>query len=361
MHLPLRVRTAGGVFSLLVAGCTLGGCLVEPAPDQLGPGTSSTLHQSATPADPLGYSSHPVETGLLGDMLMLGGELYEPRDNWWNTRILHAPVDPNSDEIIATIASYESSGGRLHPDFANDSGIPYCVVDEDTPLVPVDFGDPGESDAGAPGRPAGYPIPADAITNPRYIENEGRSDGDRHLIVFDKSQRVAFELVRAAYSDGQWSAGYGAVFKLDTNHRRPDGWTSADAAGLCILAGLLRYDEVYGPWPIRHALRVSVRKTNGHVWPASHTGARDDGAPPLGMRLRLKKHVDISKYPMHLRKVFTAMKHYGLIVSDRGGNMYVHGTMDDRWDNGKINPIFYDFDVRDFEVIELGWDPTNTN
>jgi hypothetical protein len=342
----------------MLASAMLAGCLLEPSPR--GSGTTPTRDDSpaeAAPLDSLSYTSRPVPTGLLADMLMLVGELYEPQDNWWNTKVTNAPVDPNSAQIIALIASYSSNGGRLHPDFAPDSGIPYCVVDENTPLVPVSFGDPAESDAGAPGAPAGYPIPAAATSDVRYLENAGRSDGDRHLLVFDKDQRAAFELVQARYTDGVWSASYGAVFKLDSNYRRPEGWTSADASGLCVLAGLLRYDELYGPWAIRHALRVSIARTNGHVWPASHTGARDAGAPPLGMRLRMKKSVDVARYPLHLRKIFTAMKTYGLIVTDRGGNMYVQGTMDERWNNAVLNPIFYEHDISEFEVIELGWQP----
>ncbi|HEX6792155.1 MAG TPA: hypothetical protein VF247_12660 [Candidatus Krumholzibacteria bacterium] len=358
MQLAARAGVALGTLALV----TTAGCLFDPNPKQLGPGATATEDGTtgatqAAPLNPLDYTSEPVPTGLLADMLMMGGELYEPADNWWNTKVKNAPVDPNSDAIIQLIKSYDSTRGRLHPDFAADSGIPYCVVDNETPLVPVTFADPGESDAGLPGGPAGYPIPADAITDLRYIENAGRDDGDRHLLVFQKDKRVAFELVRASYANGQWSAGYGAVFKLDSNYRRPDGWTSTDAAGLCVLAGLLRYDEVWGPWPIRHALRVSIRRTNDHVYPASHTGARDAGAPPLGMRLRLKKDTDISGYPMHIRKIFTAMKTYGLIVADRGGNMYVQGTMDSRWNNAELNPIFYDFTIDDFEVIELGWKP----
>ena len=341
---------------------TLAGCSLEPSPDKLSPGAPGLLsttvdNPESAPIDPMDYASEPVETGLLADMYKLGGYLYEPVDNWWNTRVFYAPVDPNSDEIIATIESYEATGGRLHPDFTTDSGIPYCVVDENTPLVPVSFMDPGESDAGAPGQPAGYPIPTAAAADPRYMENGGSPDGDRHLIVFDKDQRISFELVQASYANGQWSANYGAVFKLGENHRRPDGWTSADAAGMCILAGLVRYDEVYGPWPIRHALRCSIKRTNGHVFPASHTGSTTDGAPPLGTRLRLKKSFSLAGYPKHMRKILTCMKTYGLIVSDRGGNMYVHGTMDERWDNSQLNPSFYDLHVTDFEVIELGWKP----
>jgi len=158
------------------------------------------------------------------------------------------------------------------------------VVDGSTPLVPVSIANTSESDRGAP---AGRRLSdsAAARTNLRYIENSGGLDGDRHLLIFDRDKRMAFELSYVSYSSGVWSAGYGAVFKLDSDYRRTEGWTSTDAAGLCVLAGLVRYDEVYGPDPIRHAIRFSIKQTNKYVWPASHTGSTDAGAPPLGMRL----------------------------------------------------------------------------
>jgi hypothetical protein len=299
-----------------------------------------------------------VPLGLLADMTALG-TLYAPADNWWNVRVDAAPLDPNSGAIISTIRSYESTGGRMHPDFTPSYGIPYCVVDDTTPLVPVTFGNTSESDKGEPGGSTGYPIPSAAKTNLRYIESAGSLDGDRHLLVYHRDKRMAFELSYAKWDGSKWTAGYGAVFKLDSNYRRPEGWTSTDAAGLCVLAGLVRYDEVYGDEPIRHAIRFSIRRTNGYVWPASHAGASDSGAPPLGMRLRLKQSVDISGYPAPVRKIFQAMKDYGLILADRGGNMYVQGTLDSRWDNSMLNPAFHSLNASHFEVIKLGWKPTS--
>jgi hypothetical protein len=353
---------APAAFALL-ALVSLAGCLYDPSAPTTSSTSTATAPNSgamAQPGNPDSYTSQPVPTGLLSTMLMMGGQLYNPEDNWWNTKVNSAPLDPNNAQIIATIKSYESNGAQLHPDFSPNDGMPYVIVDSNTPLVPVSFGDPNESDAGVPGGPAGYPIPAAAINNPAYIENGGRDDGDRHMLIFDKDQRVAFELVQATCSNGQWSAGYGAVFKLDSNYRRPDNWTSADASGLCMLAGLVRYDEVYGPWAIRHALRVSLRHTNGHVYPASHTGATDAGAPPLGTRLRLKASFPIVGYPMYMAKILTAMKTYGLIVTDRGTSMYISGTMDPRWDNSVLNPVFHSLDVSDFEVVKLGWKPGTT-
>lgn len=318
-------------------------------------GGNTTPPPPPPPPPPSGGS---VALGLLSDLTPLG-TLYSPADNWWNLRVDTAPLDPNSSSIISLIRSYESTGGRMHPDFTPSYGIPYCVVDNSTPLVPVSLGNTSESDKGAPGYPTGYPIPAAAKTNLRYIENAGGTDGDRHLLIYNRDNRMVYELSYASYSGGVWSAGYGAIFKVDSNYRRPEGWTSTDAAGLCVLAGLVRYDEVYGPDPIRHAIRVSIKRTNKYVYPASHTGATDAGAPPLGMRMRLKASVDISGYPAPMRKIFQAMKTYGLIVADRGGNMYIQGTLDSRWDNGVLNPAFHSLDASDFEVIKLGWKPVS--
>jgi hypothetical protein len=149
------------------------------------------------------------------------------------------------------------------------------------------------------------------------------------------------------------------VFNLDSNYERPEGWTSTDAAGLCVLAGLVRYDEVYSSQPIRHAIRTSIKRTNAYVWPASHTGATDVGAPPSGNAPAAEAVEGHPGYPAPIRKIFQAMKDYGLIVADRGGNMYVQGTMDSRWDNDVLNPAFHGLNASDFEVVKLGWKPTS--
>src|SRR5262249_44712705 len=147
----------------------------------------------------------------------------------------NAPLDPNSDDIIASIAGYEGTKGRMHPDFAPHAGIPYCVVGDETPRVPVELRDAAESDASDPDGISGYPIPAAAITDQRYFENGGDNNGDGHLLIYDRDRRMVFELSYAQYVGGKWTAGYGAIFKVDSNYRRPEGWTSTDAAGLCVL------------------------------------------------------------------------------------------------------------------------------
>lgn len=146
----------------------------------------------------------------------------------------------------------------------------------------------------------------------------------------------------------------GAIFDLSSLGRRPEGWTSADAAGLSILPGLVRYDDV-ARGEIGHAFRVTVRATNGHVWPASHRAGSRAGALPMGARLRLKASKDLSGYPDDMQRIFRAMKRFGLIVADNGSDMYITGTMDSRWNNDRLNPAFRSLTANDFEVVQLGW------
>ena len=291
-----------------------------------------------------------------------------PSDNWWNVDVSAAPVDAGSAGYINSI------GGNvgLHPDFGGDAdsfpdiyGMVYLSVPGSQPLVPVTFVEFGnESDAGAPGRPAGYPIPPEAKTTAKWIEGGApgtSSGGDRHMLIVDRDNRILYELYHAHWSTshGRWEAGSGAVFPLTSNLRRPEGWTSADAAGLAILPGLVRWDEAFGAGPIQHAFRFTVDDSNGHVFPASHDAGGASGALPMGARLRLKAGKDLSGYPPEVRKIFQAMKTYGLIVADNGSNLYITGTYDTRWDNDVLNPAFASLKAGDFEVIRLGWQPAS--
>jgi hypothetical protein len=144
---------------------------------------------------------------------------------------------------------------------------------------------------------------------------------------------------------------------MNTNGRRPDAWTSADAAGLAILPGLVRYDEAFGTAEIQHAFRVTVRATNGYVYPASHRAGSTSGALPMGARLRLKAGRDLSGFTPEAQRIFRAMKRYGLIVADNGSDMYISGTYDTRWDNSVLNPAFRALTAADFEVVALGYQP----
>jgi hypothetical protein len=283
-----------------------------------------------------------------------------PPDNWWNLNVSLAPLDSLSDDYIAWIGQSR----QLHPDLAPPPyGMPYMTVPGTQPLERVAFVLYGsESDSGAPGRPAGYPIPLEARVQPNYIEGGvvgGGTSGDRHLLIIDRDRGILFELFAANWNSNlqRWEAGSGAVFDLAHNDRRPEGWTSADAAGLAIFAGLVRYDEAYGTVEIRHAFRFTTRATNGHVWPASHSAGNTQGAPPMGARLRLKASVDLSPYAPAVRRIFEAMQRYGLILADNGSDMMVQGTMDERWDNDVLNPAFHSLTAGDFEVVQLGWRP----
>ena len=293
-----------------------------------------------------------------------------PADNWWNADVSLAPLEPNGTRFINWIQ--QSGRRRLHPDFGGDSGeeppdaiiygIPYCTVPGTQPLVAVEFDYDDESDHAAPGRPAGYPIPSEAKTQQRWIEGGlagGGDDGDRHMLIVDRDHRTLFELYALRWDTAlrKWTAGSGAIFPLDSNLRRPDGWTSADAAGLAILPGLVRYDEVYGAAPIRHAFRMTVRATNGYVYPASHRAGANPDAPPMGARFRLKASKNISAYAEPVRRIFQAMKTYGLIVADNGSDMYITGATDSRWDMDLMNTAFRSLYANDFEVVKLGWRP----
>lgn len=303
----------------------------------------------------------------------IGGPLPDPvfpADNWWNLDISSAPVDPDSAQYISFIGPSRSA----HPDFGGDVspgsvqiyGFPYIVVDSTVPKRAVQFQYADESDGVDHNTGQSvpfYPIPDEAITSAHWIEGgepgniDRRASHDRHLLIVDGDRRHLYELFNVFFDGVQWQAGSGAFFDLTRNDRRPDGWTSADAAGLAIVPGLVRYEEVYGAQDIRHAFRVTVRATNGYVFPASHRAGTTPGALPMGARLRLKPTRDLSPFPPEMRKVFLAMQRYGLIVADNGSDLFVSGTYDTRWNNDILNPAFGALTASDFEVVQLGYQP----
>jgi hypothetical protein len=285
-----------------------------------------------------------------------------PSDNWWNQDVTSAPVDPNSAQFIAFINN-STTPRRLHPDFGpvvsstEMYGIPFATVDGTQPKVSVSFYYSDESDGH---NVPFYPIPEEAKTQPYWIEGGQPGNqspgGDRHMLLIDKDNRILYELFDLFWNGSQWTAGSGARFDLNSNARRPDGWTSADAAGLAIFPGLVRYDEVYqSTEEIRHAFRFTVRASNGYVWPASHRAGSNSQALPMGARMRLKASKDISGYPAAMQKIFRAMKTYGLIVADNGSDMYISGAHHPNWDNGILNPAFHSLNANDFDVLQLGW------
>src|SRR6266851_665912 len=270
-----------------------------------------------------------------------------PANNWWNTDVSAAPLDASSAAFIMFIDN--GTPRKLHPDWGGDNappgstlyGFPFIIVDGSQAKRTVTFDPEAAAESDGVGTPF-YPIPDEAITQYAWIEQGPPGNvavgGDRHMLIVDKTNNLLYELYNVFYNGANWSAYSGAFFFMNTNNRRPDGWTSADAAGLAILPGLVRYDEVYGPNEIGHAFRATVRATNGYVYPASHRAGSTAGALPMGARLRLKPGVDLSSFPADAQKIFRAMKKYGLIVADNGSDMYVTGTYDNRWNNSVLNP-----------------------
>jgi hypothetical protein len=250
-----------------------------------------------------------------------------PASHIWNTPVGHLPVDPDSQSYITS----EGPSEPLHPDFGSGlyNGqpveIPYVTVPGSQALVGVQFDYASESDDG------GYPIPGDVP-----IEGGANSTGDRHALVIDRDNCILYELYNLRPdSSGGWLAGSGAIYDLLSYGLRPPGWTSADAAGLPIFAGLVRYDEV-ASGHIDHALRLTVPLTrSAYVWPARHSASNSGSTlvPPMGQRFRLKASVDISQFSAPVQVILQALKTYGAFVADNGSAWYVSGTTDDRWDN----------------------------
>jgi len=269
-----------------------------------------------------------------------------PADNPWNTDISKAPVDPNSDKLIASIG--RETG--LHPDFGTQwkgvpNGIPYVVVPANQKKVKVSFRYASESDPGP------YPIPANAP-----IEGGPNGTGDRHVLVLQQGTCMLYELFNAfKQSDGSWKAGSGAIFRLNTNKLRPEKWTSADAAGLPIIPGLVKYEEVMAG-EIKHALRFTVvRSRKAYVHPATHWASSRTSAdlPPMGMRVRLKASYDISSFPKSVQVILRAMKKYGMFVADNGSNWFVSGAPNPKWSDSDLRALKR-VKGKDFEVVKMG-------
>lgn len=283
----------------------------------------------------------------LGIGASLGGRRIFPIDNSWNQDISREPADPNSATLIASIGLDKN----LHPDFGTvwegaPRGIPYVVVPGNQPLVPIRFVQDGdESDPGP------YPVPPDAP-----VEGGREGKGDRHVLVLDRDHWKLYELIRA-FPDGKgWKADSGAIFDLSSNKFRPAGWTSANAAGLPILPGLVRYDEVVEQKAINHALAFTCQHTRrAYVHPARHfaSKSRDPNLPPMGMRVRLKAEFDISPFPACVQVILVALKKYGMMLAQNGGNWFMNGAPDPRWNDKEISTI-KKVTGRDLEVVKMG-------
>ncbi len=255
-----------------------------------------------------------------------------PSDNVWNRRVDTLPVAPGSAATVAAIGAT----GTLHADFGaglwdgGPIGIPITFVGKAQRKSAVRFEYAEESDRGP------YPIP-DRVR----IEGGSGSDGDRHALIVDRDGCRLYELYALRKVGGRWTAGSGAIWDLRSNRLRPAGWTSADAAGLPILPGLARYDEV-AKGRIDHALRFTASRTrNAYVWPARHhaSSLTDPALPPLGARLRLKAGYDISGFPRQARVVLQALREYGMIVADNGSDWFISGAPDSRWSNDDLHAL----------------------
>jgi hypothetical protein len=290
----------------------LAGCSSSSAP-----GDASVPASTPTPGETSGGAS-------------LAGRRPFPADNPWNLDVSTAPVDPRSSTLIA------SCGLRnLHPDFGTTyngapNGIPYIVVRSSQAKVPISFDYADESDRGP------YPIPANAP-----IEGGASSDGDRHVLVVDVDAWKLYELFDAHPIAGgtSWRAGSGAIFDLSSNELRPAGWTSADAAGLPIFPGLVRYDEAAEQHAINHALRFTCPRTRrSYVSPARHYASSDTSSalPPMGMRVRLKATYDTTAFTPTVRAILRSMMRYGMLVADNGSGWFVSGAPDPRWSDDEL-------------------------
>ncbi len=297
----------------------------SPAPANINRNTNAPANRNQNTAAPNSNSS-----GSVGNATLLSGCPVFPADNPWNQDVSALPVHPNSANYINSIGS----STNLHADFGGNGeyGIPFVVVPQNQPMVGINFTAYGdESDPGP------YPVPGNAP-----IEGGASSDGDRHVLVLQQGICKLFELYRAfPQRDGSWNADSGAVYDLFSNALRPDYWTSADAAGLPILPGLVRYDEV-AAGAVTHALRFTVsRSQKGFIHPATHyaSGSTDANLPPMGLRVRLKADFDVSPYNGQTRVILEGLKKYGMIVADNGSNWYITGASDTRWDDEDLNQL----------------------
>lgn len=286
-------------------------------------------------------------TGSPSDILSM---MIFPADNAWNQDISASAVDPASVQILSAYA-----GSGVKADFGSGLwdnapiGIPFVVVCGSQPKVQIVFrANATDGNYGDESDPGPYPIPLNAPI-------EGNGTGDAHVLVVDKDNDMLYELYNASLNVDHWEASSGAVFNLASNALRPDGWTSADAAGLPIFPGLVKYDEVTSG-TIHHAIRFTLASANvkpGYIAPATHQVNSQGGqySIPFGAKIRLRANFDISTFPANDQVILTALKKYGLILADIGSNMYISGAPDERWNNDELQQLGK-VKASDFEVIK---------
>jgi len=356
------IDVASGLFACLFAGlglchCGSGGSADGPGGNSAGgsggqtgsaAGTGGTSGNGGSSGTGGGSGSAGSGSVSLGAGPRVGECAVFPADNAWNQDVSQLPLRPDSDNIIDAIGRDD----HVHPDFGTEwegapIGIPYVTVAASTPMSDIRFTAYGdESDSGP------YPVPSDAP-----VEGGPDSDGDRHVIVVDTDACTLYELYRAFPQGGDaWEADSGAVFDLRTNDQHPFTWTSADAAGLPIFPGLVRYDEVALQGELRHAVRFTVSRSRAAlIAPARHYASSNTAVdlPPMGLRLRMKQSYDCTSYSSLARVVCDGLKRYGLLVADNGSDWYLSGAPDPRWDDdalGDLKQIPGDA----FEVVDTG-------
>ena len=311
---------------------------------------------SAPGADPSGPSGgdNPGTTPVPpGPLPAVGGCQLFPADNAWNRDISAHPVHPGSAALLSEMVP----GNAIHLDLGTTEeyyGIPFAVVPADQPLVPITYGT-GGADYSDESDPGPMPIPPDVHIEGGSSSEPDPASGDRHVLVVRQGDCRLFELYNTVRDGGGFRVSSSAVWDLAVNHARPAGWTSADAAGLPILPGLLRYDEV-AAGTLHHALRFTVpRVRRAYVAPASHCGQYADAAlPPYGTRVRLKANFDLAPYTGDALVILRAMQRYGLMLADQGSAWYVTGTSDPGWESALDQLRSHPVRGSDFEVIQAG-------
>jgi hypothetical protein len=328
------MRHTLAVLAFVLAGCGSNG-------DPAGPGGNPP---------PGGHPPGPAPAGPLPN---IGGCQIFPADNAWNRDVSGDPVHPNSAALLAQMVPDNS----IHLDLGTTEeyyGIPYAVVPADQPLVPITFGTGGD-DYADESDPGPMPIPLDAHIEGGSTEEPDPDSGDRHVLVVRQGDCRLFELFNTVRTESGFQVSASAVWHLTGNHTRPPGWTSADAAGLPILPGLLKYEEVTAD-RLHHALRFTIPQVRrAYTAPASHCGQySDDALPPYGTRVRLKASFPLDDYSGDALVILTAMKRYGLILADQGSAWYVTGTSNPGWEDALDQ--LREFSVRgsDFEVLASG-------
>jgi hypothetical protein len=333
-------HSLGRGLAVVVAFLTLVGCSGAPRGAAAPSGPSGSAG-SAEPGASAGFGAGPASASASA----AGRCTFFPADNIWRRDVSKLPVHASSPAWVASIGATRNA----HPDFGSGLiegapfGIPVTTVPSGQAGVKVTFQYSRESDPGP------YPIPANAL-----VEGGPNANGDRHVLLYQPDRCRLYELF-AAYrnADGSWRAGSGAIFDLRSNRLRPAGWTSADAAGLPIMVGLVRYEEV-AAGRIEHAIRLTAPRTrNSYLWPARHaaSSSTDAALPPMGARFRLKASVDVSRFPTQARVVAEALKRYGAMLADNGSPWYLSGTQDQRWSNDALRAL-KSLRGSDFEAVD---------